>query len=682
MTRKTITCSVSSAGRSRFVTAFGVLVALALVVLWPLGCVSTTTPGAGSLAGTVVNDAGQAVSGVSIQTPTTSTLTDLDGRWQINDLPAGPLTVSATRSGYEPLSRSVEVRSGYTIDGVNFQMAAGGSLANLSATGITAASATIRFTTRVPTVSWVDYGTNNLYGQRTSVLAASVTTHVHTLTGLNPSTTYHWRASAWDRVGRQVTSTDQVFTTSQTRRSESPTGLVVANDANTSVAVVTWDTDTQGDLAGYRVYRSASPYGPFDLISGANLVPASRYLDSTINPGEKGYYRVTRISGSGEESPPSSMVGFVLAGQTRGNVVWTSDMNPIELGGDLIIAQNTSLTVGPGVQVRVADTNARILATGTNGRIAVIVQGSLSIEGFAGAEVTFTSAALAPQAGDWHGIRFEANSNVAASRCRSLDLAFARRGIDGVSGLPTVTDSVIRSCAETGVNTTIPSVAFAVRNTTVAGCLTGIAITGSTAPAFDVSSNTVYNCGSGIVARNNRLSRVQGNVVRYWQTAGIDVGNINGSSVVTQNVVGPGGNGSAVIARGYDEIRRNTLQGHVGIEIRDYAQTTLRSNLILANSEKADVGVLYRGSDVYAVASHTIQNNDIWNIGLAGARYIDATGAPLAGIHADVRVDPTLLGGDPFVEPQSSTFDYHPAPRSPLKAQGYAGEDIGAFTVP
>jgi hypothetical protein len=80
-----------------------------------------------------------------------------------------------------------------------------------------------------------------------------------------------------------------------------PTGL----DATASSVAVTlnWDDNTEPDLAGYHVYRSANETGPYERLN-ASLLGDPTYVDDTAAQGTS-YYRVTAVDTSGRESTPA-----------------------------------------------------------------------------------------------------------------------------------------------------------------------------------------------------------------------------------------------------------------------------------------------------------------------------------------------------------------------------------------
>ena len=89
-------------------------------------------------------------------------------------------------------------------------------ISSISSGSPTNSSATITWTTNENASSTVAYGTTTSYGSASSS-ASFVTSHSITLSGLSPSTTYHYQVQATDSLGNVATSSDQTFTTSNTQ---------------------------------------------------------------------------------------------------------------------------------------------------------------------------------------------------------------------------------------------------------------------------------------------------------------------------------------------------------------------------------------------------------------------------------------------------------------------------------
>jgi fibronectin type 3 domain-containing protein len=92
-----------------------------------------------------------------------------------------------------------------------------------------------------------------------------------------------------------------------------PTGLDAAGGSGT--ADLHWDDNTETDLAGYRVYRSANGIDGWTQIN-VGLLTESSYHDTTPTWSAINYYRVTAVDQAGNESDPATAQAFVSDGDT------------------------------------------------------------------------------------------------------------------------------------------------------------------------------------------------------------------------------------------------------------------------------------------------------------------------------------------------------------------------------
>jgi endonuclease I len=79
-----------------------------------------------------------------------------------------------------------------------------------------------------------------------------------------------------------------------------PTGL--AATPGVGYIDLSWNPNTESDLAGYRVFRSESAAGPFNTPLTEIAPPFNFFRDSTISPGTPTYYHVTAFDSDGNES--------------------------------------------------------------------------------------------------------------------------------------------------------------------------------------------------------------------------------------------------------------------------------------------------------------------------------------------------------------------------------------------
>ena len=91
-----------------------------------------------------------------------------------------------------------------------------------------------------------------------------------------------------------------------------PSGLAAvanpASDTNKQPSIdLSWDPDTDADLAGYLVYRQTGTSGEFTRLTPTPVTPAA-FSDLTATPGQRYTYRVTAIDTTGNESKPTAEV--------------------------------------------------------------------------------------------------------------------------------------------------------------------------------------------------------------------------------------------------------------------------------------------------------------------------------------------------------------------------------------
>ncbi|MCL5411274.1 MAG: fibronectin type III domain-containing protein [Patescibacteria group bacterium] len=113
---------------------------------------------------------------------------------------------------------------------------------NISGTGPTvtalSTSVTVTWNTDKVSDSYVEYGLTASYGTNTG-LDESTLSHSVTVTGLTPSTTYHFRVKSKDSDGNTGTSNDSTFTT----KDKSVITEVTISDISLNSAILSWTTN-------------------------------------------------------------------------------------------------------------------------------------------------------------------------------------------------------------------------------------------------------------------------------------------------------------------------------------------------------------------------------------------------------------------------------------------------------
>lgn len=254
-----------------------------------------------------------------------------------------------------------------------------------------------------------------------------------------------------------------------------------------------------------------------------------------------------------------------VSGTLSDNSIWTVTNAPYIVDSDVTVAEDSSLTIKPGVTVK--------FTTGTS----MFVNGLLTADGKTDSLITFTSNASTPAAGDWGRIEFVNSTDPATI----LDYCVVEYGGDGTrntnlfyeAGSPTVqiTNSNIRYSSGNGV--TIRTSQLQISGTSFyENANWGVYGDAFLATGTKISNSTVRgNTAGGIRIPNNALLTVE-NVTIDSNDVGIKVG--IGAEPTIKDC----------------DIRDNTR----GIETLSDAVPNIHYNNIVGNSE---YGIYHPGSN-------------------------------------------------------------------------------------
>jgi fibronectin type 3 domain-containing protein len=173
-------------------------------------------------------------------------------------------------------------------------------------------------------------------------LIASPATNQYLDTNLIDETTYYYRISAVDEVPNEGTYSDEASGTPQD--SEAPakvTGVSVSVVAEGNQLSLSWTANAEGDLAGYKVYRSeTSGFTPAPIYL-VGTPGSNTFLDTSLTDDTPYYYKITAIDevpnegiasdeGSGtphDSTPPAKVLGVsvtVIPSGEQLNLTWTA----------------------------------------------------------------------------------------------------------------------------------------------------------------------------------------------------------------------------------------------------------------------------------------------------------------------------------------------------------------------
>ncbi len=218
-------------------------------------------------------------------------------------------------------------------------------ITGVAATGITSTSATISWTTDIPSSSQVFYGTTAGYGQSTTLDDIQVTNHSQTLSGLQPATTYHFQVQSTGSVGNTATSSDSTLTTLPSNvtlpdlQLEVPTGAISIG-TNTSTGHrqlqfthITWDAGA-GPFEIDPTYDSRTGTATFTQEIYQSTGPGVWTKDYSVPVAATGVF----VSPSDYQFPLTKFtLNNVNADGSMGSVVATSPKSDYCITGDTYV---------------------------------------------------------------------------------------------------------------------------------------------------------------------------------------------------------------------------------------------------------------------------------------------------------------------------------------------------------
>jgi hypothetical protein len=157
--------------------------------------------------------------------------------------------------------------------------------------------------------------------------------YAHSLT-LAEGDDYSYYFSASDDRGNQAVPTSEKLAPDVTRSTGPdttppvpPEDVITVTPEETGRLVVSWSANTEGDLAGYQIYRSTTQGSGYELIASLDETLLS-YIDKDLDDETTYYYAVTAIDTSGNESPHSAeasgTTSAVPEGQAESGLGWLS----------------------------------------------------------------------------------------------------------------------------------------------------------------------------------------------------------------------------------------------------------------------------------------------------------------------------------------------------------------------
>jgi hypothetical protein len=170
---------------------------------------------------------------------------------------------------------------------------------NIRSTDTTSHSVNIRWDTNERATSQVEYGTTIGYGSSTPLDPSLVFSHVQTISGLSPLTTYHYRVKSTDAVGNDTVSGDFTFRTLEPDTIPPVISGVGAGNISSRSATIEWTTN---EISTSQVdFGFTTGYGQSSLLDPALELDHSVILVGLL-PDTLYHFRVRSSDASANEA--------------------------------------------------------------------------------------------------------------------------------------------------------------------------------------------------------------------------------------------------------------------------------------------------------------------------------------------------------------------------------------------
>ena len=281
----------------------------------------------------------------------------------------------------------------------------------------------------------------------------------------------------------------------------------------------------------------------------------------------------------------SSADGQTTSGRLKEDEVWTAEMSPIIITGDVTVPRGVTLTIEPGVVVKFVPLNDDQNSFNDPNRCELRVEGRLYANGTAERPIVFTSNSEEPAPADWYAIRIigigtltyctieyavhGVYSNTDASLL-TLNRCIIRHNRDQGAhcwdGWIKITDCTIEKNGCRGIVADHIS-SGTIQGNTIRGNATDGIFCGVSSP--DIIENIIEdNVDDGIECGWSSSPLIKGNIVSANKTHGIFVYGSSHPRIIDNRVIGNGTSG--IYLKGFctSVVRKNLISQNIGYGVR------------------------------------------------------------------------------------------------------------------
>lgn len=300
----------------------------------------------------------------------------------------------------------------------------------------------------------------------------------------------------------------------------------------------------------------------------------------------------------------------IVSGIIATNTTWTLANSPYIVKGGLSVDSGVTLTIQPGVVVKVDST------------MPFYIDGRLIAEGTITDSITFTSNSINPQLNPWPGLSFRIKARNDTSSFKYCKIEYAATGIYNAGTSTLVYNSVIRYCSNAAIYLTTPSLptncynvvnkclitenekgVWDSQNTPIPGLLTENDITYNVLGYFAQSSN------NGMVTTNNNF---------FYNGTGVSLQGGNVRGLRFNNFKGNSSMALAVVAGTiYTQVSNNLfIYNDIALWLSDVMTASVTNNTIAYNNQG-----IYHNQNSFnlpnpsgmVISNNCLTNNVIYN---------------------------------------------------------------------